>query len=290
MAAVLGIHRADIKVVAVYEGSTIVDFFVQQAENIEDALDLEKVAETFTEAVSTMDSFMGSPVLGAVAQGAAVVTMHAADLLTDDDDAIFLWDLDDDEEDVTPEDKEVQIEVVYKQSNNLDDDMKGSKNLQFYIILLIALIVVILIIIVALCIYNRYAMKTHIEKTQARTLAHRQGNLERRISEQYDPKKNQEQLISMATNIEQLHTGRHSSRPLNKKQKANEAPTTNSEMIDPGVTTDVRLKEQSDMKRRELDDSVAANPIFEDETQVKASPMIKHKKKAIVKKNDESPF
>jgi hypothetical protein len=34
MAAVLGIHAADIKVVAVYEGSTIVDFFVQQAENI----------------------------------------------------------------------------------------------------------------------------------------------------------------------------------------------------------------------------------------------------------------
>lgn len=29
MAAVLGIHAADIKVVSVYEGSTIVDFFVQ---------------------------------------------------------------------------------------------------------------------------------------------------------------------------------------------------------------------------------------------------------------------
>jgi hypothetical protein len=29
MAAVLGIHAADIKVVSVYEGSTIVDFFIQ---------------------------------------------------------------------------------------------------------------------------------------------------------------------------------------------------------------------------------------------------------------------
>jgi len=31
MAATLGIHKADIKVVRVYEGSTIVDFFVMQA-------------------------------------------------------------------------------------------------------------------------------------------------------------------------------------------------------------------------------------------------------------------
>jgi hypothetical protein len=41
MAAVLGIHAADIKVVSVYEGSTIVDFFVQQSENLEELIDLE---------------------------------------------------------------------------------------------------------------------------------------------------------------------------------------------------------------------------------------------------------
>ena len=43
MAAVLGIHAADIKVVAVYEGSTIVDFFVQQAQDVAEALDLTKI-------------------------------------------------------------------------------------------------------------------------------------------------------------------------------------------------------------------------------------------------------
>lgn len=41
MAAVLGVHAADIKVVSVYEGSTIVDFFVQQSENLEELIDLE---------------------------------------------------------------------------------------------------------------------------------------------------------------------------------------------------------------------------------------------------------
>lgn len=173
MAATLGIHKADIKVVDVYEGSTIVDFFVMQAENIEDAFDLDKVSENFSEIVATMDTFMGSPVLGAIAEGAAVVTKHAKDLI-DDEDKVFLWDLDkEDEEDIVPEEPEVQIEVVYKTSSNRGDNLQGGENLRFYIIVLIALIVVILIIIVALCIYNRYAMKTHIEKTQLRTQAHR---------------------------------------------------------------------------------------------------------------------
>jgi hypothetical protein len=91
MAAVLGIHAADIKVVSVYEGSTIVDFFVEQAENLDDALDLEQVQETFAEVVSTMDTFMGSPILNAVASGVNIITKnsgsgdHAAD-------AIFIWD------------------------------------------------------------------------------------------------------------------------------------------------------------------------------------------------------
>lgn len=40
MAAVLGIHAADIKVLAVYEGSTIIDFMVQQLVDSDDPLDL----------------------------------------------------------------------------------------------------------------------------------------------------------------------------------------------------------------------------------------------------------
>jgi len=51
MAAVLGIHAADIKVVSVYEGSTIVDFIVMAAETVSEAagevaeaLNLEAIA------------------------------------------------------------------------------------------------------------------------------------------------------------------------------------------------------------------------------------------------------
>lgn len=86
----------------------------------------------------------------------------------------------------------------------------------------------------------------------------------------------------MATNIEQLHTGRHSSRPLNK-QKVNEAPT-NTDFIEPEPQT------RSDFKRREIDDSNVQNPIFEDETQVKATPKQKTKRKEIVPKNNDTSF
>lgn len=74
MAASLGIHAADIKVVSVYEGSTIVDF--QIISSITDAvpLDLASVKETFESVVSTMDTFMGSPVLNAISTGTPIVT------------------------------------------------------------------------------------------------------------------------------------------------------------------------------------------------------------------------
>jgi hypothetical protein len=74
MAASLGIHAADIKVVSVYEGSTIVDF--QIISSVADAvpLDLDSVKETFETVVSTMDTFMGSPVLNAISTGTPIVT------------------------------------------------------------------------------------------------------------------------------------------------------------------------------------------------------------------------
>ena len=54
MAAVLGIHRADLKVVTVYEGSTIVEFQVMsdpEAEEEEDIVDLSDVTSKFEEFV-----------------------------------------------------------------------------------------------------------------------------------------------------------------------------------------------------------------------------------------------
>ena len=69
MAASLGIHAADIRVVSVYEGSVIVDFMIISNILDEAPLDLDVVQESFATVVSTMDTFMGSPVLNAVATG-----------------------------------------------------------------------------------------------------------------------------------------------------------------------------------------------------------------------------
>ena len=74
MAASLGIHAADIRVVAVYEGSTIIDFIILSSQEDEEPLNLDTVQETFEEVVSTMDEFMGSTVLNAVSVGAPIVT------------------------------------------------------------------------------------------------------------------------------------------------------------------------------------------------------------------------
>lgn len=121
MAAVLGIHAADIKVVSVYEGSTIVDFFVQQAENVEEALDLDQVAETFAEVVETMDEFMGSPVLNAVANGVPITTPHTpAGGAGAWNTWKNLWEEDEEELLEEPTEKRVSIEVRYRASTTGD--------------------------------------------------------------------------------------------------------------------------------------------------------------------------
>jgi hypothetical protein len=219
MAAVLGIHAADIKVVAVYEGSTIVDFFVQQAENIEEAIDLTKIKETFETAVEVMDEFMGSPVLGAIAEGAVIATKHETDLSTDDD-GNNLWDevFGDDDEDLTPEEQEVAIEFVYRNSSN-EDDKITSENLSIYIYGLGVIIVIMIIAVIVICCYNRYVVKINIERTQALQHEYQEGQgYDRRGSEnnrrmpmQYDPKADVDELV---TGIGAINTGRHSSRPL----------------------------------------------------------------------------
>lgn len=52
MAGVLGIHKADLKVVSVYEGSTIIDFQVISNFIEEIPLNLETVQQTFETFVS----------------------------------------------------------------------------------------------------------------------------------------------------------------------------------------------------------------------------------------------
>jgi hypothetical protein len=74
MAASLGIHKADIRVVSVYEGSTIVDFQIISDLFEDTPLNLDTVKETFETVVSTLDTFMGSKVLNAVSTGKPIIT------------------------------------------------------------------------------------------------------------------------------------------------------------------------------------------------------------------------
>ena len=69
MAAVLGIHAADVKVVAVYEGSTIVEFQVVQREVVEgqeddeDLIDLAKIDADYRAFIQTERTLMESRIL-----------------------------------------------------------------------------------------------------------------------------------------------------------------------------------------------------------------------------------
>lgn len=88
MAGALGIHRADLRVVAVYEGSTIIDFAViNEWIDEQDTVDFEAVKETFESFVTTVDTFMGSTILNAVSVGIPIVTPNTP--TTGDDDINF---------------------------------------------------------------------------------------------------------------------------------------------------------------------------------------------------------
>lgn len=70
MAGVLGIHAADIKVVSVYEGSTIIEFQVlqrdeQDIESEEDLIDLKKIDSDYRDFIQNEKTLMDSRILSA---------------------------------------------------------------------------------------------------------------------------------------------------------------------------------------------------------------------------------
>jgi hypothetical protein len=88
MAGVLGIHRADIKVVSVYEGSTIVEFQVlQRDEEVdgEELIDLKKVDKVYRDYIQENDTFMGTRILEASIEGVPLLTQYQQDQTSDFD-------------------------------------------------------------------------------------------------------------------------------------------------------------------------------------------------------------
>jgi len=218
-----------------------------------------------------MDDFMGSPVLGAIAEGVVVATKHAADLATDDDGE-FLWDtIGENDEPLTPEEQEVAIEFVFRNSSN-KDEKDSSENLQVYIYGLVVLIVLMVIFVIGICCYNRYVIKINIERTQQLQHEFQEGvGYDRRGSEnnrrmpmQYDPKADVDELF---TGIGATNDGRHSSRPLtNGRHHADtdygtvEPPTTHTKKKEADESFGQNLSYKRN--RDDLNDS-GALPSFE---------------------------
>ena len=85
MAAVLDIHAADIKVVSVYEGSTVVIFQVVQRDideededSGEEPIDLQRIDRAYRAFIGSEESFMGSRILSAQIEGVPLISPFEA--------------------------------------------------------------------------------------------------------------------------------------------------------------------------------------------------------------------
>ena len=84
MAASLGIHRADLKVVQVYEGSVIVEFEVYTEEGDENPTEtLQNVEKKFLETAPTLGDSLGAPVMQVVSSDGNIVAMEGYEDLSD---------------------------------------------------------------------------------------------------------------------------------------------------------------------------------------------------------------
>lgn len=83
MAAVLGVHAADLKVVQVYEGSTIVQFQVLQRDleldEEEEMLDLHKIDQDYRIFIMSNEYFMESRILNAEVEGIPIISPFMAE-------------------------------------------------------------------------------------------------------------------------------------------------------------------------------------------------------------------
>jgi hypothetical protein len=161
MAAVLGIHAADIKVVDVKVGSVIVDF--QIISNIIDdiPLNLDQVKETFETVMTTTKTFMGKDLIGAISTGAPIATplTVVAESTGDVFEDIFGLGGDDDDKDDEKKEKDVKIEVVYQEVTvNQYGEKSGAGG---YVPFFAMLILIVLLIVAALYLYRRIVTQSN---------------------------------------------------------------------------------------------------------------------------------
>jgi hypothetical protein len=210
MAAVLGIDVSRVKVVAVYEGSVIVDFFIEsKTSSDEDASEAQSELEELTNAIKTKvaSADFGAPILGVEGNGELIAgdpipaagagNANYAAIVMDDN----IWEryvrvqeifdsqmeqelLEYDQPLMDVEDSEVVIEetlIVTQIQNKANDALK-------YSILVTIVIVLVLLLVTAVCIFRCVSAKR--ESVVATAKAHHVAELERQTADtqkQFNP-------------------------------------------------------------------------------------------------------
>jgi len=200
MAAVLGIHKADLKVISVYEGSVIIDFEVIENLFAEIPVVLEEVQATFETAATVMETFMGAPVLGAVSAAIVVVTPNTP--LNEDgsilQEFINIWDEPEDPDaPIIENEDDIKVEVRYRVSSTDDSNNTRESGRVAFVAILACIMVIAGLIIFAVYLYRKIISSEPVDKAFVPENVQQQEEFEQMdaIEEQYTPYKTADNLF-----------------------------------------------------------------------------------------------
>lgn len=164
MIGVLGIHQSELRVVSCYEGSTIINFEIIRDLADEIPLDLVRVEQNFRLFATTADSFMGTPILGAVVETVAIITPNSPVGEAVVEAYEDIWDIDEDGtvKSVVTE-RDVKVDIIYNDITvNYNKDK--SAETKSYIVMIGLICVILLLIGAAMCLYKKLLAKPDVRK------------------------------------------------------------------------------------------------------------------------------
>lgn len=162
----LGIHAGDLRVVSVYEGSTIIDFEIIRNILDETPLDLQKVEEDFRVLASTADTFMGSTILGAAVETIAIITPNSPTGEAAVEEYKDIWDIDEDGNVVgVKTEKNVRVDIVYNDIT-VNYNKETARETTSYVVMIGLICIIILLISCAMCLFKKFLAKPDVRKAQ----------------------------------------------------------------------------------------------------------------------------
>lgn len=160
----LGIHAGDLRVVAVYEGSTIIDFEIIRNLLDETPLDLQKVEEDFRVLATTADSFMGSTILGAAVETIAIITPNSPAGEAAVEAYKDIWDIDEEGNVVgVKTEQNVRVDIVYNDIT-VNYNKETARETTSYAVMIGLICIIILLIACAMCLFRKFLAKPDVRK------------------------------------------------------------------------------------------------------------------------------